>query len=137
MEKQSKIKRITQFFVLVLFVLFSSQALAQQSTIKGLVKDETGVRIIGANVSVKGTTNGVVTDTNGRFILSKVKSGAAIVFSYVTYITKEVTYKGQADMIVTLVEDNKLLDEVVVIGYGQQDAQTGTDLGDIRRGTSY
>lgn len=75
--------------------------------------------IIGANVSVKGTTNGVVTDTNGRFILSKVKSGAAIVFSYVTYITKEVTYKGQADMIVTLVEDNKLLDEVVVIGYGQ------------------
>ena len=119
MEKQSKIKRITQFFVLVLFVLFSSQALAQQSTIKGLVKDETGVPIIGANVSVKGTTNGVVTDTNGRFILSKVKSGAAIVFSYVTYITKEVTYKGQADMIVTLVEDNKLLDEVVVIGYGQ------------------
>lgn len=68
MEKQSKIKRITQFFVLVLFVLFSSQALAQQSTIKGLVKDETGVPIIGANVSVKGTTNGVVTDTNGRFI---------------------------------------------------------------------
>ena len=54
MEKQSKIKRITQFFVLVLFVLFSSQALAQQSTIKGLVKDETGVPIIGANVSVKG-----------------------------------------------------------------------------------
>ena len=115
MEKQSKIKRITQFFVLVLFVLFSSQAFAQQSTIKGLVKDEAGVPIIGANVSVKGTTNGVVTDTNGRFILSKVKSGAAIVFSYVTYITKEVTYKGQADMIVTLVEDNKLLDEVVVM----------------------
>lgn len=69
MEKQSKIKRITQFFVLVLFVLFSSQALAQQSTIKGLVKDETGVPIIGANVSVKGTTNGVVTDTNGRLYL--------------------------------------------------------------------
>ena len=119
MEKQFRIKQITQFFVLVLFILFPSWAVAQQSTVKGLVKDETGIPVIGANVSVKGTTNGVVTDTNGRFILSNVKAGATIMFSYVTYTTKEIVYKGQSNIIVTLAEDNKLLDEVVVIGYGQ------------------
>ena len=89
-------------------------AFAQTAT--GLVKDKTGEPMIGVNVLVKGTTNGTITDFDGKFSISDVPSNATLVVSYIGYLTKEV--KSGKDLIIVLEEDNKTLDEVVVIGYG-------------------
>lgn len=85
-------------------------------TVTGTVKDETGMEIIGASVVVEGTTNGVVTDVDGRFQLSDVEEGATICISYVGYQPQKL--KAQPVLEVILKEDSKLLNEVVVIGYG-------------------
>jgi TonB-linked SusC/RagA family outer membrane protein len=87
-------------------------------TITGTVVDAQGP-VIGASVMEKGTTNGVVTDFDGNFTLS-VKPGATIVISYIGYETQEVRVGGQNNYSITLREDNALLDEVVVVGYGVQ-----------------
>lgn len=87
------------------------------NTISGVVKDANGNPIIGANVMEKGTTRGIVTDLDGKFTL-KVAPGATIVVSYLGYGTQ--TLKATSSMDVVLKEDNALLDEVVVVGYGQQ-----------------
>lgn len=87
------------------------------NTISGVVKDANGNPIIGANVMEKGTTRGIVTDIDGKFTL-KVAPGATIVISYLGYGTQ--TLKATSSMDVVLKEDNALLDEVVVVGYGQQ-----------------
>ena len=68
------------------------------------------------NVLVKGTTNGTITDFDGKFSIPDVPSNATLVVSYIGYLTKEV--KSGKDLIIVLEEDNKTLDEVVVIGYG-------------------
>ena len=89
-------------------------AFAQTAT--GLVKDKTGEPMIGVNVLVKGTTNGTITDFDGKFSIPDVPSNATLVVSYIGYLTKEV--KTGKDLVIVLEEDNKTLDEVVVIGYG-------------------
>lgn len=94
-------------------------AVQQDGTCKGVVKDAAGEAIIGASVVVKGTTNGSITDFDGNFELSGVKKGAILQVSYVGYITQEVKYNGQA-LNVILKEDNMNLEEVVVVGYGTQ-----------------
>ncbi|SHE31004.1 SusC/RagA family TonB-linked outer membrane protein [Dysgonomonas macrotermitis] len=119
MKKNLKSNKKTHLFLSILFSLLSFSVFAQQHTVKGIVKDETGEPIIGVSVTVKGTTNGVITDVDGNFTLQKVNPNATIVFSYITYLTQEITYQGQPQLIVTLIEDSKKLDEVVVIGYGQ------------------
>ncbi|OAV71605.1 Outer membrane cobalamin receptor protein, SusC/RagA family [Bacteroidales bacterium Barb4] len=88
---------------------------AQQITVKGTVKDPAGLEIIGANVVEKGTTNGVITDIDGRFSLS-VQQGKTLIVSYVGFIPKELP--ASANMSITLDENNHQLDEVVVVGYG-------------------
>ncbi len=111
-------KRTVLARVLLLFValtLLSLDAIAQAITVKGIVKDATGEPIIGANVLVKGTTNGTITDFNGNFLLN-AQSGDIIVFSFIGYQTQELPVAPQ--MNVTLKDDTELLDEVVVIGYG-------------------
>lgn len=89
----------------------------QVGTCTGVVKDATGETIIGASVVVKGTTNGAITDLDGKFELKNVKPGDIISVSYVGYAAKEVTWEEQPLNIV-LVEDSELLDEVVVLAYG-------------------
>jgi len=92
----------------------------QQATkkITGSVVDAQGP-VIGASVVEKGTTNGTVTDLNGKFTLN-VKPGAKLVISYIGYTTQEIAIGNQSTFNVTLAEDNAALDEVVVIGYGVQ-----------------
>ena len=93
----------------------------QQSTKKvtGTVSDAMGP-VIGASVVEKGnTSNGVVTDFDGNFTIN-VKPGATIVISYIGYTTQEIAVGNQSSISVTLQEDNALLDEVVVVGYGVQ-----------------
>lgn len=95
------------------------KATAQQGkgiVISGTVKDEAGMEIIGASVVVDGTTNGAITDVDGKFSLKDVTPGAVINISYVGYQSLKV--KAQSSMAILLKEDSKLLSEVVVIGYG-------------------
>ncbi|MEY8488364.1 SusC/RagA family TonB-linked outer membrane protein [uncultured Parabacteroides sp.] len=89
----------------------------QQTSLKGVVNDSFGP-VVGASVVVKGTTNGMVTDMDGNFVLENVKNGDIIQISYIGYITQEIKYTGQATITVNLKEDTQALDEVVVIGYG-------------------
>ncbi len=101
-----------------LLFFFSVGMLAQQMSVKGVVKDAAGEPIIGASVLVKGTTNGAITDFDGNFTLSDVPTGASIEVSYVGYVTQ--TVKAAATLNIILKEDNQALDEVVVVGYGVQ-----------------
>lgn len=90
---------------------------AQQITVQGVVKDQTGETVIGANVMEKGTTNGTITGIDGDFSLNMSPNGTLVV-SFVGYKTQEVQVKGQKQLQVVLSEDAEMLDEVVVIGYG-------------------
>ena len=91
----------------------------QAEKITGTIEDEFGP-VTGASVVVKGTTNGTVTDMNGKFSLSNVKKGDVIVISFIGYVTQEVKYTGQDAIRVQLKEDSQTLDEVVVVGFGTQ-----------------
>lgn len=111
-------KRNLMFKVLLMLVIecfLSIDAFAQQITVKGLVKDTAGEPIIGANVVIKGTTNGTITDFDGNFQLNANK-GDIIVISFIGYQPQEV--QAAASMNIILKDDTELLDEVVVIGYG-------------------
>ena len=90
----------------------------QSGTATGTVEDSMGP-VIGASVVVKGTTNGVITDFDGNFALDNVKKGNVIQVSFVGYVTQEVVWNGQP-LKITLKEDNEMLEEVVVVGYGSQ-----------------
>ena len=92
----------------------------QQATkkITGTVVDAQGP-VIGASVIEKGTSNGVVTDFDGNFTLN-VKPGATIVISYIGYKTQEIAVGNRSSFSVNLKEDDSVLEEVVVIGYGVQ-----------------
>ena len=106
---------------LLLFCMLALQITAQQtSTITGLVLDASGEPIIGASVLVKGTSNGSITDLDGKFTLSNVPTNGTISVSYIGYTTQEISIKGQKNFSVKLLEDAKALDEVVVVGYGVQ-----------------
>ncbi len=85
-------------------------------TVNGIVKDTSGEPMIGVNVLVKGTTNGTITDLDGLFTIQNVPANSTLVVSYIGYLNKEVA--AGKDLIIVLEEDNKTLDEVVVIGYG-------------------
>ena len=89
----------------------------QAITISGLVVDAAGEPIIGASVVEKGTTNGGITDLDGKFTLT-ITPGATLKISFVGYQTQEV--KAAKTMRITLKEDTEMLDEVVVVGYGVQ-----------------
>ena len=101
----------------VLACLFLSVgAYAQQLSVKGIVKDQTGEPVIGANVLVKGTTNGVITNIDGEFTLA-AKKGDILSVSYVGYTSQEVPV-SEKFLNIILKEDSELLAEVVVLGYG-------------------
>lgn len=95
------------------------QAIMQAGTVKGTVVDATGEPIIGANIMVKGTTNGCITDIDGNFSLSNAKG--TLVISFIGYKSQEIVVKGnETNLKVVLAEDSEMLDEVVVVGYGTQ-----------------
>ena len=89
------------------------------------MSDEAG-ELIGANVIVKGTTNGNVTDFNGQVTLQDVPANAILEVSYIGYETKEVPVGNQTNISVTLVEDSRALEEVVVVGYGTMEKKQVT-----------
>lgn len=87
--------------------------------ISGVVKDETGEPVIGANVVEKGTTNGTITDVDGKFVLN-VPSRGTLLVSYIGYTPREIAVNDQSDLNIKLSEDMEALEEVVVVGYGTQ-----------------
>ena len=101
---------------LVVGLFLSVGAFAQQITVKGIVKDTTGEPVIGANVLVKGTTNGTITDFDGNFQLM-ANQGDIIVISFIGYSAQELPATAEL-MNVVLKDDSEMLSEVVVIGYG-------------------
>lgn len=107
---------LTHIIVLVLFLMNSTWAFAQ-NTVTGTVADIQGEPLIGVNVSVKGTTTGAITNIDGNFSLN-VERGQTLIISYIGYITQEVIVQGSS-INITLQEDSKTLDEVVVVGYGR------------------
>lgn len=99
---------------------FASVAVVQQSvaTVKGQVVDEKGEPIIGANVIVEGTTNGMITDLDGNFSL-QCPVGSTLKASYIGYLTRTVKVTGNMNALkIILKEDAETLEEVVVVGYG-------------------
>jgi len=97
------------------------KTITQQSTplIKGVVTDERGDPVIGANVIEKGTMNGVITNIDGQFDIS-APANAILQISYIGYITQEVPVANKTSLTIILKEDLQNLDEVVVVGYGTQ-----------------
>jgi len=96
-----------------------SKGVKQQNiTVSGTITDEKGEPIIGANILVKGTTNGVISDIDGKYTVTIPDNETVLVYSYIGYITREVLVGNKREINVTLTENSQLIDEVVVIGYG-------------------
>jgi TonB-linked SusC/RagA family outer membrane protein len=91
----------------------------QTRAVTGVVRDDAGP-VIGANIVVKGTTNGTVTDLNGNFTLSNIANNAVIQVSYIGYVTQEITITSQTTLDILLQSDSEAIEEVVVVGYGTQ-----------------
>ena len=102
----------------------SMLAFAQQQTVTGTVYDESGLPLIGVSVQEKGTSNGAITDIDGKFSVKlspeATGGGKILIFSYIGYKTQEVSLDGRTNIEVTMSEDTEQLEEVVVVGYGVQ-----------------
>ncbi|CAK7040441.1 MAG: TonB-dependent receptor P26 [Parabacteroides sp.] len=105
-----------------------SSAIVQQNgrTVSGVVKDEKGDAVIGANVVVQGTTNGTMTDLDGNFTLTNVPEKAILQISYIGYLTQDINVGKQTAYNIILKEDTKMIDEVVVVGYGTRSRKSIT-----------
>ena len=121
------ISKMKSYGILFLLCLLPIVAHAQSVSVSGKVLDAMGEPVPGASVIQKGTTNGVMTDFDGNFTL-KADKGATLVISYIGFETQELTAASGKVLTVTLEEDRKTLDDVVVIGYGTQrkEAVTGS-----------
>lgn len=89
-------------------------------TVVGKVSDETGLSLPGVNVLEKGTTNGTTTDASGNFSLNVLNENSVLVFSFIGYVTQDVTIGSQTELNIILIADTRTLEEIVVIGYGTQ-----------------
>ena len=123
--------------ILFLLLLFSISMFGQTITVRGVVKDVTSSPLPGVNITVQGSSNGTISDIEGRYTL-QVSSDAKLVFSFVGYNTQVVSVNGKPVVNVTLEENTQALNEVIVVGYGTQrkEAVTGSVAsvkGDIMR----
>ena len=112
-------KQLLKLFFCATFLLLSSWAMAQKVTVSGKVTDEKGLPLPGVTIGIKLSQNGTNSDINGKYSIS-VNNTDVLVFTMVGYVRQEVKIGGRSEINVSLVEDNKILNEVVVIGYGTQ-----------------
>lgn len=105
---------------LLCLLLFPTLVFAQRLTVNGQVKDTQGEPITGANVAIKGTTTGTITDLDGMFSIPDVEQGSIVEISFIGYLAQTVKAANNNPLSIILKEDNQALDEVVVIGYGVQ-----------------
>jgi len=111
----------TMVFLMAATVLFS-----QEKSVTGVVVDKIGEPVIGASVLIDGTSNGTITDLDGKFQLSNVSNTASLRISYIGYITQKVSVAGKTNFRIVMADDDQTLDEVVVIGYGSVKKSTLT-----------
>ncbi|MFD2570860.1 SusC/RagA family TonB-linked outer membrane protein [Spirosoma soli] len=117
--------------------------LAAEVTVSGTVKDEAGAALPGVNVLLKGTSRGATTDAKGQFSITVPDAKSTLIFSFVGYQSQEVVVGSSSQITITLVADNKTLNEVVVVGYGTQKVKdlTGSvgivKVDDARKTASY
>lgn len=104
-------------FLILLCIAVPTEAWAQKQTVTGTVFEKNGEPVIGATVMEKGTANGTSTDIEGKFTIN-VSPKATLVVSYVGYDSQEIPVNGRSYIEVTIQENNQVLDEVVVVGYG-------------------
>ena len=97
-----------------------SENSAVQRAISGTVTDENGDPVAGANVTVKGTTAGIMTDTDGRYRLTVPGNATTLVISFIGYISQEIAIGNQSVINIVLKSDVLSLSEIVVVGYGSQ-----------------
>ncbi|MDR0574872.1 MAG: TonB-dependent receptor [Tannerella sp.] len=114
--------RLILWVFLSVCVIFPAQSLElqQERIVSGNVTDHTGTTLPGVNVSVKGTTNGTITDSQGFYFIKVLGSSATLVFSYVGFVTREIEAGNRTVINVALVEDVRTIGEIVVVGYGSQ-----------------
>ncbi len=105
-----------KLFSIILFIAFSLSVFAQGRAVTGKVTDDKGIGLPGVTILVKGTTTGTVTDIDGNYKINP--TGNTLVFSFIGFAPQEINIDGRSVIDVKLLEDAKLLDEVVVIGYG-------------------
>lgn len=121
MENQKKEVWLRKALFLIVSLALFFPMMAQTITVKGVVKESmTGEPIIGANVAVKGTTNGTISDISGMYQISNVSSNAVLIVSYIGYKTAEIPVNGKNTINVSLEEESIGLQEVVAVGYGSQ-----------------
>lgn len=122
----------TSYKKLLLLLLMLPLNLLAQSKLQGVVIDKAnGQPLPGVNVTVKGTTNGISTNFDGQFSLSNLKNGDSVLFTFLGFKEKTITFTGQNNISVQLEEESSKLDEVVVVGYGsvkKKDATGSVDL---------
>lgn len=107
---------MNRLIVIFLLAVFGIVTQVQAQTVRGSVKDVTGEPLMGVTVAVKGQKGGTVTDLDGNFYIA-AKTGDVLVFSYIGFLKQEVKCQGKS-MTIVLKEDNAMLNEVVVVGYG-------------------
>ncbi|MCF6224026.1 MAG: TonB-dependent receptor [Flavobacteriaceae bacterium] len=105
--------------LLFMVMMITSSVIFAQQTVSGTVSDANGP-LPGANIIVKGTTNGETTDFDGNFTLNDVPSDGTLVITFLGFASQEISVNGQSTINVTMVEDANALDEVIVVGYGSQ-----------------
>ena len=116
--------RFKIYLTALMFMLFSSIAMAQTGTVKGKVTEaSTGEPAIGVSVLLKGTSDGAITDENGLYSIPAATSSGTLVFSFIGMKTQEVEINGRSEVNVIMQNDNVLLEDIVVVGYGQQNVK--------------
>jgi len=117
-DQKKKWAYVSRISLLILTLFFTLHLSAQnKKTITGTILDEKGESIIGASVAVKGTTNGTITDIDGKFSLN-VNENDILAISYVGFLAQEIPVTGKSNLQITLKENTEMLDEIVVVGYG-------------------
>jgi TonB-dependent starch-binding outer membrane protein SusC len=123
LKRSRPVLRLTTLLLLIgTTVLLSSAIMAedQQKAVTGRISDPNGLALPGVNVIEKGTVNGVMSDADGKFSLNVASANSVLVFSFIGYVSQEVTVGTQTTINISLVESATALDEIVVVGYGTQ-----------------
>ena len=115
-----RISNLLQGICFTLLCTFSLTAYAQNVTVRGTVVDASGESLIGVTVQVEGESTGTVTDLDGRFVLLNVPSSATLLVTYVGMQPQSIPLNGRTTLSVTMMEDSEMLEEVIVVGFGQQ-----------------
>src|ERR1035437_155427 len=120
MKRKQHVRRMNMGIFIILMSLLSINAMAQQQKISGKVADAAGEGLTGVSIFVKGTSTGSITDINGNFSIILPENAKSLAFTYIGYKPQEVQIGSQRTFSIVMVEDSRMLEEVVAIGYGVQ-----------------